>query len=86
MKVKKRWLLLPLIPLVLAAVYFFAPRMIPAERFGFAYDVPEAEKALRMKLVETACAWAGVREDDGSHQAIIDLMKSGIPQIRAIAA
>ena len=73
MKFRTKWLLLLLIPAVLAGIYFLAPRMIPAERFGFAYQVPEAEQELRMQLVDTACAWAGVREDDGSHRPIIDL-------------
>lgn len=71
---KRMKFLLPLliIPL-LAAVYFLAPRMIPAERFGFAYQIPQAEAALRQKLVDAACAWEGIREDDGSHRVLIDL-------------
>lgn len=76
MKRKKLWLLLPLIPLLLAAVYVLAPKMIPSERFGFAYAVPAKEKQMRMELVDTACGWAGVREDDGSHHFIIDLYNS----------
>ena len=76
MKRKKLWLLLPLIPLLLAAVYVIAPKMIPSERFGFAYEVPAKEKQMRMELVDTACGWAGVREDDGSHHFIIDLYNS----------
>jgi hypothetical protein len=76
MKRKKLWLLLPLIPLLLAAVYVLAPKMIPSERFGFAYEVPAKEKQVRMELVDTACGWAGVREDDGSHHFIIDLYNS----------
>ena len=69
MKTKKKWLLLSLtvfgILALLAAVYGFAPRLIPAEQFGFAYEIPDEEAALRRKLVDTACGWAGVREDDG---------------------
>ena len=76
MKRKKLWLLLPLIPLLLAAVYILTPKMIPSERFGFAYEVPAKEKQVRMELVDTACGWAGVREDDGSHHSIIDLYNS----------
>lgn len=76
MKTRKKWLCLFLtlgiLPAVLAAVYFLAPRLVPADRFGFAYEVPEAEAALRMELVNAACGWAGVREDDGSHRPIID--------------
>ncbi len=73
MKAWKKWSLLPLTLLVLAAVYFLAPRMVPAERFGFAYEVSQSEAALRQRLVDTACSWAGIREDDGSHRAVIDL-------------
>ena len=76
MKTKKKWLVLPLALLglaALAAVYVFAPRLIPGDWFGFARSVPEDEAALRMKLVDTACSWAGIREDDGSHRFIIDL-------------
>ena len=76
MKTKKKWLVLPLVLLglaALAAVYFYAPQLIPGGWFGFARSVPEDEAALRMKLVDTACGWAGVREDDGSHHFIIDL-------------
>ena len=79
MKRKKLWLLLLLIPLLLAAVYILTPKMIPSERFGFAYEVPAKEKQVRMELVDTACGWAGVREDDGSHHFIIDLYNSITP-------
>ena len=77
MKTKKTWLRLPLrmlgILALAAAVYLIAPRLVPAEWFGFAYEVPAEEARARMKLVDTACGWAGVREDDGSHRFIIDL-------------
>ena len=77
MKTKTKWLRLFLalctIPAVLASIYFLAPGLVPAELFGFAREVPEPEAALRMKLVDTACGWAGVREDDGSHRFLIDL-------------
>ena len=58
-----RWLL---IPLILAAVYWFAPRMVPAAWFSFAYEVSPAEAALRLELVDAAQRWAGVREADGN--------------------
>ena len=68
-----RWLL---IPLILAAVYWFAPRMVPAAWFSFAYEVSPAETALRLELVDAAQRWAGVREANGSHRAVIDLYNS----------
>ena len=77
MKTKTKWLrrllVLCAILAVLAVIYFLAPRLVPMTRFTFAREVPEAEAQLRMNLVETARAWAGVREDDGSHHFIIDL-------------
>ena len=83
MKTKKKRLLLPLFVLsilaVLAAVNLAGPRMIPASRFGFAYEVPAEEAKARMALVDTACGWAGVHEDDGSHHFIIDLYNSITP-------
>ena len=77
MKTKKKWLglLLSFYVMIgaLAAVYFLAPRLIPQEKFCFAYRIPESETEMRQKLVDTATRWAGVREDDGSHRFIIDL-------------
>ena len=77
MKTKTKWLRPLLIPCILlaalAAVYLLAPRLVPADRFGFAREVSQAEAALRQELVDTACGWAGLREDDGSHRFIIDL-------------
>ena len=80
MKTKKKWLglLLSFCVMIgaLAAVYFLAPRLVPEEEFRFAYRIPESETEVRQKLVDTACSWAGVREDDGSHRFIIDLYNS----------
>ena len=80
MKTKKKRLLLPLTLLsilaVLAAIYWGGPRLIPASRFGFAYEVPAEEANARMERGDTACGWVGVREDDGSHHFIIDLYNS----------
>jgi hypothetical protein len=77
MKTKKKWLrlLLTLCILIgaLAAIYFWAPRLVPEEEFRFAYRIPESETETRQKLVDTATRWAGVREEDGSHRFIIDL-------------
>ena len=83
MKTKKKRLLLPLVAFiilaVLAAVNLAGPWMIPASQFGFAYEVPAEEAKARMELVDTACGWVGVREDDGSHHFIIDLYNSITP-------
>ena len=83
MKTKKKWLFLPLTALlilaVLAAFYLAGPRLIPTSWFGFAYEVPAGEAQAREALVDTACGWVGVREDDGSHHFIIDLYNSITP-------
>ena len=83
MKTKKRRLLLPLTALLILAVltagYWAGPRLIPHDWFGFAYDVPDGEAQARRKLVDTACGWVGVRQDDGSHHFIIDLYNSITP-------
>ena len=83
MKTKKRRLLLPLTALLIlavaAAAYLAGPRLIPSGWFGFAYDVPAEEAQARQALVDTACGWVGVREDDGSHHFIIDLYNSITP-------
>ena len=73
-KKKQRFLsLVILVPMILAAVYLLAPRLVPTEWFSFAYQIPEDETALRQRVVDTACGWAGIREDDGSHRSVIDL-------------
>ena len=83
MKAKKKGLFLPLIGLfilaVLAGVHMAGPRLIPTKWFGFAYDLPVEEAQARMKLVDTACDWADIREDDGSHHFIIDLYNTITP-------
>ena len=83
MKTKKKWLFLPLtavlIVAVLAGFYLAGPRLIPTGLFGFAYEVPAGEAQARQALVDTACGWVGVREDDGSHHFIIDLYNSITP-------
>ena len=86
MKKRIKWLCLLLCLLLPAAVYLLGPRLIPAQWFGFAYEVPEAEAALRQSLVDTACGWAGVREDDGTHRPIIDLYNTldPLPQDYAV--
>ena len=83
MKTKKRRFFLPLTALlilvVLAAAYLVGPRLIPSGWFGFAYEVPDGEAQAREALVDIACGWVGVRQDDGSHHFIIDLYNSITP-------
>ena len=52
----------------------------------FAREVDEQEKQLRLSLVENAKTWLGAKEEDGSHQPIIDLYNSHTPLARDYAA
>ena len=61
-----------LIAASVAAHYLFDP-------WGFYWKVSEEEAALRMKLVETAEAYLGCNEADGSHQQIIDTYNAHEP-------
>lgn len=47
--------------------------------YGFAKEVPEEERLLRLKLTETAEDWLGSSEHDGSHRSIIDLYNQHEP-------
>lgn len=72
MKQRKKWLLLPAVLALSLLVYLLVPGLLPADSFGFSTALPEQEAALRTKLVDTACGWAGIREADGSHRPIVD--------------
>lgn len=61
-----------LIIAALAAHYLYDP-------WGFYWRVPEEEAALRMQIVQTAESWLGAKEEDGSHQPIIDQYNSHEP-------
>ena len=52
----------------------------PAVReYGFAKELPESEKQLRLKLVTAAEEWLDCGESDGTHQPISDLYNSHEP-------
>lgn len=68
-------ILLVLIPSVIT---FFA-NQDENRKYDFAREVPEEEKLLRMQLVEVAQGWLGCKEEDGSHQPIIDLYNQHEP-------
>ena len=72
MNQRKKWLLLPAVLALSLLVYLLVPVLLPADSFGFSAALPEQEAALRTKLVDTACGWAGIREADGSHRPIVD--------------
>lgn len=49
------------------------------KEYGFAREVSEAEKALRLQVVQTATQWIGCNEADGSFKPIIDLYNAHEP-------
>lgn len=53
--------------------------------WGFARAVGDQEQALRLSLVAQAESWLGCREDDGSHQPIIDLYNAHLPLAQGYA-
>ena len=50
--------------------------------WGFAREVGNYEKELRLVVVETAESWLGAKESDGSHKAIIDIYNAHTPLAR----
>lgn len=71
---RKRKILLSLSAwlLVMAAVaahYRFDP-------WGFYWKVPEEEAGARLRYIQAAEGWLGLREADGSHQKILDIYNS----------
>ena len=79
MKAKKHIWLLIAVPaiLLLAAVPFLL--YIPHANYGFSRVIPQEEEKLRLQLIETAQCWLGAKEEDGTHQPIIDLYNSHEP-------
>ena len=71
---KKLFLMIP-VGIVLIAALLFGWNLLNRQNreYGFAREVPEAEAALRMKVVETAQRYLGYNESDGTHKTIIDL-------------
>ncbi len=66
----------------LAAVLLIAGALAVHYRFdpwGFYWQVPEQEAALRLQVVQTAQSYLGCNEADGSYKAIIDLYNSHEP-------
>lgn len=73
MKHIRKVLLLLLLLAAAGMICLLLPDLIPRAWFGFSREVSEAERNLRMSVVDTACSWTGLRDDDDSHSFIIDL-------------
>ena len=73
---KKKILPILLVLAALVAAGLLLPKSIP---WGFAREVPPEEQRERLQLVETAEAYLGHNEEDGSHGKIIDFYNSYTP-------
>lgn len=63
----------------IALLIFIAHTVIKSADFGFAREVSNEEKALRIQVTSTAENWLGCQEADGSHRPIIDLYNAYEP-------
>ena len=71
----KRWyavILFVLLLMVLAG----CPLRYGSKEYGFAREVAEQERQVRMQVVQTAQGYLGYKESDGSHKKIIDRYNS----------
>jgi len=80
-KRKNRKWILPCILLfmVIGTIVFYK------NAWGFARQVSDSEKIIRLEVVQTAEGWLGANEKDGSHRAIIDLYNAHTPLARGYA-
>jgi hypothetical protein len=70
------WLVAATAVLLAAAAVYAHYRWDP---WGFYWKVSPEETALRMQVVQTAESYLGCKEEDGSHEKIIDLYNSQDP-------
>ena len=80
-KRKNRKWILPcvLILMALGTIVFYK------NAWGFARQVSDSEKIIRLEVVQTAEGWLGANEKDGSHREIIDLYNAHTPLARGYA-
>lgn len=81
MKKKIRYWILPCI-LALLTVTVIAFYRMP---WGFAREVSDREKAVRMEVVHTAESWLGTKENSERHRQIIDIYNAHTPLARGYA-
>lgn len=79
----KKRILLPL--LCILALLLGAVLAVWRLPWGFAREVSEEEKNLRLQVVHTAEKWLGTNEEDGGHRRIIDFYNSQTPLPRSYA-
>jgi hypothetical protein len=61
-------------------IHFKFPEFkLPEKQYGFAREIPEAEKTVRLQIVASAEKWLGCKESDGSFRPIIDLYNAHEP-------
>lgn len=80
LKQKKIIIIIASLVLVIAGLIIGAVLLYPSSiSYGFEAPMPEAEKTLRLSLIEAAEAWIDCAEADGSHRTIIDLYNGHEP-------
>lgn len=77
-KIRSIFLIVILLVFIPSIITFMSKRD-EYRSYDFAREVPEEERLLRMRLVETARDWLGCKEENGSHQPIIDLYNQHEP-------
>lgn len=78
MKTKKR-ILVVFILLAVLALAGTGILLLVNTNWGFARNISDEEKALRLHVVETAEGWLGAKEEDESHTRIIDIYNQHTP-------
>ena len=78
---KKKHILLYCAIAALAAgiITLFVFCVLPNAAYGFSREVSTQEQQLRIKVVQTAESWLGLKEEDSSHRQVIDLYNAHEP-------
>lgn len=80
---KKNGIILwPLVLLAAVAVVILIVVLMESTPWGYARMVSSSEEAIRSRVVDTAVAWYGSNEKDGTHKLIIDVYNSHTPLAR----
>lgn len=80
MNIYKKASIILVISLLIFAIPFISKQLyFKYTTWGFARSVPESEKDLRMKLVNTAMQWLDTQEFDSRHIEILEIYNSHTP-------
>jgi len=79
---KYRIILWPLVLFAVVTVLILTFVRLEPGLWGYARSVSPSEELVRNRVVDTAVAWYGSNEDDGTHRSIIDIYNSHAPLAR----